>query len=153
MIFLGDFSFVRIFLKNYRVTMSTTLDTSCSENTMVLSARRGFLHACIFYTLKTSGLNLTQSGSNRNPDPGQYTTDANRVKLTQNPLSTYLTWNSGSILTLNKVNFAGLITTQLGSNRNPDPGQYTTDANRVKLTRNPWSTYLTWNSGSIFNPE
>jgi hypothetical protein len=47
-IFLGDFSFVRIFLKNYRVTMTTTLDTSCSENTMVLSARRGFLHACIF---------------------------------------------------------------------------------------------------------
>ena len=28
--------------------MTTTLDTSCSENTMVLSARRGFLHACIF---------------------------------------------------------------------------------------------------------
>jgi hypothetical protein len=35
-------------LKNYRVTMTTTLDTSCSENTMVLLARRGFLHACIF---------------------------------------------------------------------------------------------------------
>ena len=45
------YSFVRIFLINYRVTMTTTLDTSCSENTMVLSglsARRGFLHACIF---------------------------------------------------------------------------------------------------------
>ena len=42
------FSFVRIFLKNYRVTITTTLDTSCSENIMVLSARRGFLHACIF---------------------------------------------------------------------------------------------------------
>jgi hypothetical protein len=27
--------------------MTTTLDTLCSENTMVLSARRGFLHACI----------------------------------------------------------------------------------------------------------
>ena len=40
--------FVRLFLKNYRVTMTTNLDTSCSENTMVLSARRGFLHACIF---------------------------------------------------------------------------------------------------------
>ena len=39
---------LRIFLKNYRVTMTTTLDTSCSENTMVLSAKRGFLHACIF---------------------------------------------------------------------------------------------------------
>ena len=26
--------------------MTTTLNTSCSENTMVLSARRGFLHAC-----------------------------------------------------------------------------------------------------------
>ena len=40
--------FVRIFLKKYRVTMTTAQDTSCSENTMVLSARRGFLHACIF---------------------------------------------------------------------------------------------------------
>jgi hypothetical protein len=40
--------FVGIFLKNYRVTMTTALDTSCLENTMVLSARRGFLHACIF---------------------------------------------------------------------------------------------------------
>jgi hypothetical protein len=49
-IFLGDFSFVRIFLKNYRVTMTTILDTSCLENTMpmVLSARRGFPHASIF---------------------------------------------------------------------------------------------------------
>ena len=26
MIFLGDFSYVRIFLKNYRVTMTTTLE-------------------------------------------------------------------------------------------------------------------------------
>jgi hypothetical protein len=42
------FSFVRIFLKNYRVTRTTTLDTSCSENTKVLTARRGFLPACIF---------------------------------------------------------------------------------------------------------
>ena len=41
-IFLGDFSFVKIFLKNYRVTMTTTLDTSCSENTMVLSEGEGF---------------------------------------------------------------------------------------------------------------
>ena len=48
MIFLGDFSFVRIFLKNYRVTMTTTLDTSCSENTMVLSARRG-VSACMYF--------------------------------------------------------------------------------------------------------
>ena len=47
-ILLGNFSFVRIFLKNYRVTKTTTLDTSCSENAMVLSAKRGFLHACIF---------------------------------------------------------------------------------------------------------
>ena len=45
---LGYFSFVKIFLKNYRVTMKTTLNYSHSENTMVLSARRGFLHACIF---------------------------------------------------------------------------------------------------------
>jgi hypothetical protein len=40
--------FVRIFSKNYRVTMTTTSDTSCLENTMVLSARQGFLHACNF---------------------------------------------------------------------------------------------------------
>ena len=39
---LGDFSFVRIFLKNYRVTMTTALDTSCLENTMVLSEGEGF---------------------------------------------------------------------------------------------------------------
>jgi hypothetical protein len=47
-IFLGDFSFVRIFLINYRVTMTTTFDTSCSENAMALSARRGFLESMIF---------------------------------------------------------------------------------------------------------
>jgi hypothetical protein len=35
-------------LSCYHDMMTTTLDTSCSENTMVLSARRGFLHACIF---------------------------------------------------------------------------------------------------------
>ena len=35
----------------------------------------------------------------------------------------------------------------------PKPsGQYATDANRVKLTRKPGSTYLTRNSWSIFNP-
>ena len=42
MIFLGDFSFVRIFLKNYRVTMTTTLDTSCLENTMFCQQGEGF---------------------------------------------------------------------------------------------------------------
>jgi hypothetical protein len=47
-IFLGDFSFVKVFLKKYRVTMTTILNTSLSENTMALSARRGFLHACVF---------------------------------------------------------------------------------------------------------
>jgi hypothetical protein len=45
---LGDFSFVKIFLKNYRVTMITPLNTSCSENTMVLSARRG-VSACMYF--------------------------------------------------------------------------------------------------------
>ena len=30
------------------VTMTTTLNTSCSENTMVLSARRG-VSACIYF--------------------------------------------------------------------------------------------------------
>ena len=37
-----NFSFVKIFLKNYLVTMTTTLNTSCSENTMVLSEGEGF---------------------------------------------------------------------------------------------------------------
>jgi hypothetical protein len=41
-IFLGDFSFARIFFKNYRVTMTTTLDTSCSENTMVCQQGEAF---------------------------------------------------------------------------------------------------------------
>jgi hypothetical protein len=40
--------FLKYSLKNNRVTMTTTLNTSCSENTMVLPAKRGFLHACIF---------------------------------------------------------------------------------------------------------
>ena len=52
MIFLGDFSFVKIFLKNYCVTMTTTLNTSRSENTMVLSAR---VSACMYF-LVTVGL-------------------------------------------------------------------------------------------------
>ena len=38
MIFLGDFSFVRIFLKNYRVTMTITLDTSCQPRSQALSS-------------------------------------------------------------------------------------------------------------------
>ena len=63
MIFLGDFSFVRIFLKNYRVTMTTTLDTSCSENTMVLSARREFLCMHVFssYSIYV-GIIINESG-------------------------------------------------------------------------------------------
>ena len=55
------------------------------------------LHNAVSYTLKTSGSNLTQIGSNRDPDPGQYATDANRVKLTRKPGPTYLTRNFGSI--------------------------------------------------------
>jgi hypothetical protein len=63
-IFLGDFSFVRIFLKNYRVTMTTTLDdTSCSENTMVLSARRGFL-LHVFSSIYTDSLPSTTKSCN-----------------------------------------------------------------------------------------
>jgi hypothetical protein len=48
-IFLGDFSFVKIFLKNYCVTMTTTLNTSRSENTMVLSAR---VSACMYFLVR-----------------------------------------------------------------------------------------------------
>ena len=54
MIFLGDFSFVKIFLINYRVTMTTTLNTSCSENTMVLSEGEGFcMHVFSSYFIDT----------------------------------------------------------------------------------------------------
>ena len=63
MIFLGDFSFVKIFLKNYCVTMTTTLDTSCSENTMVLSEGEGFcMHvfsSINIFSLKDKPLFLT----------------------------------------------------------------------------------------------
>jgi hypothetical protein len=58
-IFLGDFSFVRIFLKNYRVTITTTLDTSCSENIMVLSARRG--SACMYFLVNIRSIDLRQT--------------------------------------------------------------------------------------------
>jgi hypothetical protein len=47
-IFLGDFSFVRIFLKNYRVTMRTTLDTSCSEHTMIVVSKAR-ISACMYF--------------------------------------------------------------------------------------------------------
>jgi hypothetical protein len=52
-IFLGDFSFVRIFLKNYLVTMTTTFDTSCSEkyNGFVSKAR---VSACMYILVKIS---------------------------------------------------------------------------------------------------
>ena len=45
MIFLGDFSFLKVFLKSYCVTMTTTLNSSRSEKTMVLSAR---VSACMY---------------------------------------------------------------------------------------------------------
>ena len=54
MIFLSDFSFVRIFLRNYRVTMTTTLDTSCSENTVFGQQGEGFcmhVFSSIVFTL------------------------------------------------------------------------------------------------------
>jgi hypothetical protein len=54
-IFLGDFSFVKIFLKNYCVTMTTTLNTSRSENTMVLSAR---VSACMYFLVIINILKL-----------------------------------------------------------------------------------------------
>jgi hypothetical protein len=59
--FLGDFSFVRIFLKNYHVTMTTAFDTSCSENTMVLSEGEGFcihVFSSRFYKSVTTGNTL-----------------------------------------------------------------------------------------------
>ena len=45
MIFLGDFSFV-IFLKNYRVTMTTTLNTFGKYNGFVSKAR---VSACMYF--------------------------------------------------------------------------------------------------------
>ena len=46
MIFLGDFSFVIIFLKNYRVTMTTTLNTFGKYNGFVSKAR---VSACMYF--------------------------------------------------------------------------------------------------------
>ena len=44
--------------KNYRVTMTTTLNTSYSENTMqVLSARRG-VSACMYFLVTTNVRNI-----------------------------------------------------------------------------------------------
>ena len=48
MIFLRNLSFVKIFLKHYCVTMTTTLNTSCSENIMVLSEGEG-VSACMYF--------------------------------------------------------------------------------------------------------
>jgi hypothetical protein len=42
MIFLGNFSFVRIFLKNYHVTMTTTLDTSVRKMQWFCQQGEGF---------------------------------------------------------------------------------------------------------------
>jgi hypothetical protein len=50
-IFLGDFSFVRIFLKNYRVTMTTTLDTFGKYNGFVNKAR---VSACMYFLVLAS---------------------------------------------------------------------------------------------------
>ena len=41
--------FVRIFLKNYRVTMTTALDTSCSENTMNGFVSKARVSACMYF--------------------------------------------------------------------------------------------------------
>jgi hypothetical protein len=48
-IFLGDFSFVRIFLKNYRVIMTTTLDTSFLENTINGFVSKARVSACMYF--------------------------------------------------------------------------------------------------------
>jgi hypothetical protein len=43
--------------------MTTTLDTSCSENTMVLSARRGFpVSACMYFLVGIEQLNFLVLG-------------------------------------------------------------------------------------------
>ena len=62
MIFLSDFSFVRIFLRNYRVTMTTTLDTSCSENTIgfVSKAR---VSACMYFLVLNISSHIDRDGS------------------------------------------------------------------------------------------
>ena len=44
------------------------------------------------YALKTSGSNLTQIGSNRDPDPGQYATDANGSILTYKMVKIDTVW-------------------------------------------------------------
>ena len=54
MIFLCDFTFVRIFLKKYRVTMTTTLDTSCSENTMPGFVSKARVSACMYFLVNVN---------------------------------------------------------------------------------------------------
>jgi hypothetical protein len=50
-IFLGDFSFVRIFLKNYRVTMTTTLELHAGKyNGSVSKARVSAFMYFLVYT-------------------------------------------------------------------------------------------------------
>ena len=87
---LREIQALRFFMHSIRLTIER-LSAMCFSIFSSLSPH--------LYTLKTSGLNLTQIGSNRNPDPGQhrYATDANRVKLTRAPGSTFLTQNSGSV--------------------------------------------------------
>ena len=55
MIFLEDFSFVKIFLTKLSChhDVTTTLNTSCSEYTMVLSARRG-VSTCMYFLSNTN---------------------------------------------------------------------------------------------------
>jgi hypothetical protein len=54
-IFLGDFSFVIIFFKNYRVTMTTTLNTFGKYNGFVSKAR---VSACMYFLV----YNITVKG-------------------------------------------------------------------------------------------
>ena len=52
MIFLGDFAFVKIFLKNYRVTMTTTLELHVRKIQWFCQQGEGF---CIYSMIMAAG--------------------------------------------------------------------------------------------------
>jgi hypothetical protein len=55
------FSFVRMFLKNFRVSMTTTLDTSCSENFILFYFILTNLFGSTYYNISS----LSRNKNNR----------------------------------------------------------------------------------------
>jgi hypothetical protein len=62
-IFLGDFSFVIIFLKNYRVTMTTTLNTFGKYNGFVSKARvSAYMYFLVTHETRSAEKNMKKIG-------------------------------------------------------------------------------------------